>query len=266
MPHDIIGTEVKPGAIVLLAAVVLSVSQQEQDCNLSLRVLGDPKQYCPELTCNAGIVELVRGPDELPALPPSVSEVTGFIRSGTLALNNIAKIPDAEPEPPLEVRQCKAWRKQIDHLQTRAVKEIEFPRGDVLNLASEIETDPVRPHSRPRNLCSDRLIQACGKSTRPLQIEALCEAAFWLGADLKLINEERPGASPDPYPESRNPDSARIEPTADGLKFDGIGSNIDDSALVTRMEGKLDALVANGGVPASGEPSPLTATGVSNLA
>lgn len=36
---------------------------------------------------------------------------------------------------------------------------------------------------------------------------------MWLGMNLKRLGEF------DPYPESRNPDSQRIEPTADGLKF-----------------------------------------------
>lgn len=45
---------------------------------------------------------------------------------------------------------------------------------------------------------------------------AICklqEAIMWLGMNIKRLGEL------DPYPESRNPDSQRIEPTADGLKF-----------------------------------------------
>lgn len=41
----------------------------------------------------------------------------------------------------------------------------------------------------------------------------LQEAVMWLGMDLKRLNE------PNPYPESKNPESMRIEPTADGLKM-----------------------------------------------
>ena len=41
----------------------------------------------------------------------------------------------------------------------------------------------------------------------------LTEAVMWLGMDLKRLNE------PNPYPESKNPESMRIEPTADGLKL-----------------------------------------------
>lgn len=46
-----------------------------------------------------------------------------------------------------------------------------------------------------------------------LTITKLQEAAMWLGMNLKRLG------NPDPYPESRNPNSQRIEPTSDGLKF-----------------------------------------------
>lgn len=46
-----------------------------------------------------------------------------------------------------------------------------------------------------------------------LAITKLQEAMMWLGMNLKRFGEE------DPYPESRNPESQKIEPTADGLKF-----------------------------------------------
>jgi hypothetical protein len=54
---------------------------------------------------------------------------------------------------------------------------------------------------------------------RSIAITKLQEAIMWLGMDLKAINEENPGASPSPYPESYNPASPVIEPTADGLKM-----------------------------------------------
>lgn len=46
-----------------------------------------------------------------------------------------------------------------------------------------------------------------------LAITKLQEATMWLGMNLKRLGEL------DPYPESRNPNSQRIEPTADGLKL-----------------------------------------------
>lgn len=44
-------------------------------------------------------------------------------------------------------------------------------------------------------------------------ITKLQEGVMWLGMYLKYLGEI------DPYPESRNPDSQRIELTADGLKL-----------------------------------------------
>ena len=46
-----------------------------------------------------------------------------------------------------------------------------------------------------------------------LVITKLQEATMWLGMNLKRLGETNS------YPESKNPDSQRIEPTADGLKF-----------------------------------------------
>lgn len=54
---------------------------------------------------------------------------------------------------------------------------------------------------------------------RSIAITKIQEAIMWLGMDLKAINEENPGTSPNPYPESYNPASLVIEPTADGLKL-----------------------------------------------
>jgi hypothetical protein len=49
---------------------------------------------------------------------------------------------------------------------------------------------------------------------RALAITKLQESIMWLGMDLKRINE-----GPGPYPQSYNPDSPVVEPTADGLKL-----------------------------------------------
>lgn len=48
---------------------------------------------------------------------------------------------------------------------------------------------------------------------RSLSITKIQEAIMWLGMDLKRL------AEPSPYPESYNPASPKIEPTADGLKL-----------------------------------------------
>lgn len=69
----------------------------------------------------------------------------------------------------------------------RLRKEIDEKIQDVKSL----------PSSRERSLC----------------ITKLQEAVMWLGMDLKRLNEENP------YPSSKDPCGARIEPTADGLKL-----------------------------------------------
>ena len=56
-----------------------------------------------------------------------------------------------------------------------------------------------------------RELDSCRETS--LVITKLQEAVMWLGMDLKRLNE------PTPYPESKDPTSMRIEPTADGLKM-----------------------------------------------
>jgi len=45
------------------------------------------------------------------------------------------------------------------------------------------------------------------------------EAIMWLGMDLKAINDENPGAAPNPYPQSYDPTSSVIAPVSEGLKL-----------------------------------------------
>lgn len=56
-----------------------------------------------------------------------------------------------------------------------------------------------------------RELEPCRETS--LVITKLQEAVMWLGMYLKRLNQ------PNPYPESKNPESMRIEPTADGLKM-----------------------------------------------
>ena len=57
-------------------------------------------------------------------------------------------------------------------------------------------------------------LQEADKSReRSLAITKIQEAIMWLGMDLKRLG------TANPYPESKNPESLRIEPTADGLKM-----------------------------------------------
>lgn len=56
-----------------------------------------------------------------------------------------------------------------------------------------------------------RELEPCRETS--IVVTKLQEAVMWLGMDLKRLNQ------PDPYPESKNPNSMRIESTADGLKM-----------------------------------------------
>jgi hypothetical protein len=58
-----------------------------------------------------------------------------------------------------------------------------------------------------------------GSRERSIATTKIQEAIMWLGMDLKAINESEPGSPPSPYPQSYNPASPAIEPTADGLKL-----------------------------------------------
>ena len=62
---------------------------------------------------------------------------------------------------------------------------------------AEIQQVKALPPSRERLIC----------------ITKLQEAVMWLGMDLKRLNE------PNPYPNSKDPSSIKIDPTADGLKL-----------------------------------------------
>lgn len=55
--------------------------------------------------------------------------------------------------------------------------------------------------------------EECYSSERTIAYQKIQEAIMWLGMDLKRIG------TPDPYPESKDPSSLKIEPTADGLKM-----------------------------------------------
>lgn len=102
--------------------------------------------------------------------------------------NNNAPTPDQQEA---FVFQTKQWRKDIDEVLQR------IRQGSDKGFTGVRSPDhPVRS-SRERSLAETKLQ----------------EAMMWLGMDLKAQN------TPDPYPESRNPNSTVIEPTADGLRM-----------------------------------------------
>lgn len=63
--------------------------------------------------------------------------------------------------------------------------------------------------------------EARGEDTRhlALSITHTEDAVMRQGMRMKAINETNPGAAPNPYPQSYNPDNAQVEPTADGIKL-----------------------------------------------
>lgn len=73
--------------------------------------------------------------------------------------------------------------------------------------------------SMGQRLHPDGQIPTRSNRERSIVVTKIQEAIMWLGMDLKAINEENPGSSPNPYPQSYNPESTVIEPTADGLKL-----------------------------------------------
>jgi hypothetical protein len=87
---------------------------------------------------------------------------------------------------------------------------IEVPIDDIV-LDKELRRDT--------DALIQRLKSAPTSRERYLAITKLQEAVMWLGMDLKRINEETPGSSPNPYPNSKDPSNTKIEPTADGLKL-----------------------------------------------
>jgi hypothetical protein len=94
---------------------------------------------------------------------------------------------------PTAISQTKSFRQQLD--------------GILQSLKND--SSPTAPHAWAR-----------ASRERSIAITKIQEAIMWLGMDLKAINEESPSEeTANPYPQSYNPDSPVIEPTADGLKL-----------------------------------------------
>lgn len=90
-----------------------------------------------------------------------------------------------------EVFQTKQHRKDLDECLQR------LKRDSDKNYTGQRAPDHVVRSSRERSLA----------------VTKLEEAIMWLGMDLKAQN------TPTPYPNSYNPASPVIDPTADGLKM-----------------------------------------------
>ncbi len=99
---------------------------------------------------------------------------------------------DFEPAGvPPEVAQTKQHRKDLDEVLQRLKRD----------------SDKNYPGARTPN----HVVR--GSRERSLAATKLEEAIMWLGMDLKAMG------TPTPYPNSYNPASPVIDPTADGLKM-----------------------------------------------
>ena len=128
---------------------------------------------------------------------------------------------------PAKQLQADAWRSLEQHVTFRPAEGRDpapmEKSGFVFLEAEEAYKAEVRNTKRFRADLDNTLqsLKGCERKSRErsIVVKKIQEAIMWLGMDLKAINEENPGSSPNPYPESYNPDSPVIEPTADGLKL-----------------------------------------------
>ena len=96
---------------------------------------------------------------------------------------------NATPENPA-ITQTKQFRKDLDAVLSNIKRATrEYP----CNVGEEVHVRESRERS--------------------IAITKLQEAIMWLGMDLKDLG------TPNPYPQSYNPESPVVEPSADGLKL-----------------------------------------------
>lgn len=94
---------------------------------------------------------------------------------------------------PTAISKTKDWRRQLDGI-LQSIK---------------CDSHPTAPYAWERS-----------SRERSLAVRKLQAAIMWLDMDLKAINNESPSEeTTNPYPQSYNPESPVIEPTADGLKL-----------------------------------------------
>lgn len=85
-----------------------------------------------------------------------------------------------------QVKQSKSWRQRLDVI-LQEMKEQQKADGGERHLS--------------------------------LSITHLEDGIMRQGMRMKALNEQEPGAAPNPYPTSYDPSTAKVEPTADGLKL-----------------------------------------------
>lgn len=96
---------------------------------------------------------------------------------------------------------------------TRTINEMKEIAKDCFNMHVPKEVAKTKQCRKDIDEIIQRVkdLTQCKETDRA--ITKLQEAVMWLGMNLKRLGEENP------YPENKNPESARIEPTADGLKL-----------------------------------------------
>jgi len=87
--------------------------------------------------------------------------------------------------------------KDVIESEVLAIKQLRKDIDSTIQLVKNIRG------SRERSICTTKLQ----------------EAVMWLGMDLKRIGEENPGLVQNPYPNSKDPSTTKIDPTADNMKL-----------------------------------------------
>jgi hypothetical protein len=93
------------------------------------------------------------------------------------------------------------------------------PKQRKENMTTEEQIVAIKELRRDTDVQIQKAKSLAPSRERALVVTKLQEAVMWAGMDLKRINEETPGASPNPYPNSKDPSNTKIEPTADGLRM-----------------------------------------------
>ena len=115
---------------------------------------------------------------------------------------------------------AQGWR-----LAAQAVEERKPETGPVLAVVAQTkqwrkDLDEVLQKIREGCTRGPDVMEAVRSSReRSVAITKLQEAIMWLGMDLKAMREDGVEGVENPYPQSYNPDSPKIEPTSDGLKL-----------------------------------------------
>lgn len=110
--------------------------------------------------------------------------------------------PQQTAPPPQEVADTKQYRKDLDGILQRIKRD------------STLDPDNTDSTGQPAKFLGYR-----SSRERSIAMTKIQEAIMWLGMDLKAMKEEGVSGCENPYPQSYNPESPVIEPTADGLKL-----------------------------------------------